>query len=97
MGERIWNSKLFQWFMGVVASVIIVIITMGINVKSNYNKSIKIEIDKKASIEYVKEQDTQIRDNLKQHIQESDKQIQAQTELIKSIDGNVKILINKIK
>jgi len=83
--------------MGVVASVIIVIITMGINVKSNYNKSIKIEIDKKASIEYVKEQDTQIRDNLKQHIQESDKQIQAQTELIKSIDGNVKILINKIK
>jgi hypothetical protein len=97
MGERIWNSKLFQWFMGVVASVIIVIITMGINAKSNYNKSIKIEIDKKASIEYVKEQDTQIRDNLKQHIQESDKQIQAQTELIKSIDGNVKILINKIK
>lgn len=97
MGERIWNSKLFQWFMGVVASVIIVIITTSVSAKREYNKSIKTEIDKKASLEYVKEQDTQIRDNLKQHIQESDKQIQAQTELIKSIDGNVKILINKIK
>ncbi len=97
MGERIWNSKLFQWFMGVVASVIIVILTQSLISKREYNQNIKADMDKKASIDYVDKQDIQIKGTLQQHISESDKQMDAQTELIKSIDGNVKILLNKMK
>ena len=57
------------------------------------------QVDKKIADEraYVDAQVYQIMRYLEQHAEETHRSAQAQMELTKSLDGNVKILINRLK
>ncbi len=94
MFEKIINSKLFQYIMTVTIAILTVILTQGLTNKREITKGIKDEMNKKAPYEYVDKQDANITNSLEQHIRESNETDRVTMELIRSIDSNVKVLLN---
>ena len=64
MFEKVINSKLFQYIMTVTIAILTVILTQGLVAKREVAKSVKEEISKKATIEYVDTQDNAIKESV---------------------------------
>jgi hypothetical protein len=95
MWPKFVNSKWFTALLTSIVSIMTTIAVLSFNSTQISKNNIKDQFDKKADKTYVDSQDANITRAMNQHIDESEKQNAAQMELIKSIDGNVKILLNK--
>ena len=97
MFEKVINSKLFQYIMTVTIAILTVILTQGLVAKREVAKSVKEEIAKKATYEYVDIQDKNITNSLQQHILEAKRQDEAMMSLFESMDHKIDILLTNRK
>jgi hypothetical protein len=93
------KKKWVEWLISITIVIITAALYNSLTIKRESNSLIQQELKQKASVEYVNQQDAGIKayvdkqdDNTNKKIDES---VKAQTELIKSIDGKLNILINK--
>jgi len=78
-----------QWLITSAITIILFITLQAINGKRESRSGIKLELDKKASIEYVNQQDGNIEKMLEQHTKSS-------TELMQSMDRKIDILLARV-
>lgn len=108
MQYRFMESKWFERVFTAILAVGGVLLTQSFMSRRDISNNIQSELSKKATIEYVNTMNTEQRvyvDNryeslssaLKQHLDESEKAEKMQTELIKSIDSKVNVLLNRSK
>src|SRR5512133_2065494 len=93
MFEKIINSKLFQYIMTITIAILTVILTQGLVAKRDVAKSIKDEIARKATYEYVDTQDNNITKSVQQHIEDDRAKDGTMIKLIESMDRKIDILI----
>jgi hypothetical protein len=102
------NSKLFDRLFNIAMSILVVVLAQSIISHRESLLNIKNEFEKRPTIDqvdlrfkeeriYVDKQDINLNNILQQHIEESNRTSNQMMELIKSVDGNVKILLNKSK
>lgn len=89
--------------ISVCVSIIIFLLTQKLIMEKEENKQKKQEDERithelniRPTYKYVDDQDDKIMDALKQHTEDSAETNKRLVELIKSVDGNVKILLGKL-
>ncbi len=108
MWPKIMSSKLIDRLFTVAIAVLTIMLTQGLITKRDYFTGIKKDIDARPTREQVNTQYSELKDYvdiqdengqkaLKQYIEESRVSEKNVMELIKSIDGNVKILMYRTK
>ena len=93
MWPKFIQSKWFERLFTASISIIGITITLSVTGLRDSKASLRTEISKKASIEYVDKQDESVMRSLETHSKETEKQSEAQMDLIKSMDRKIDILI----
>ncbi len=91
------KKKWIEWLISVTLVVITVILTNNFTVRRESKAAIQKQLDEKASIKYVDAQDQNILKILENQAEEAKETNKMQTELIKSVDGKLNILISRPK
>jgi hypothetical protein len=86
-----------QWVVGIVLAIITVTMTDRYAIRRDANKEIQNQLSSKASKDYVDQQDNSMRIYVDKQDENTKDAIKSQTELIKSIDGKLNILIDRDK
>jgi hypothetical protein len=89
------KQKWVEWLISVILVIITVILTNSFAIKRSSDETLQKEIKEKASVEYVNQQDGSLKDYIDRQDDNTKEAVKSQTELIKSIDSKLNILINR--
>lgn len=95
MWPKFVNSKLFASLLTVTITVITTIAVQGFVSKEKYKEMLKKDLDKKAPYEYVDTQISNVKDNLRQHIEENQKTNEIMLKYLESIATDVRDIKTK--
>ncbi len=87
-----WSERLFT----AAISIIGITITLSVTGWRESRTSIRNELSKKASIEYVDKQDSNIKEMIRVYVENADKQNQSWLKLFESMESNYNSLDHKV-
>jgi len=97
MWPKIRDSKVFEWIMTITIAIMTVLLTQNIISRREGLSNVKQEFAIRPTYQYVDSQDDNIEKKFEQYKIEAAKTDETLMQYIKSMDGKIDILINRIK